>query len=83
MQSHDDTPAEDARVQENSASDDLSYIVDHPSQFRHLDGHVADVLLRVRGPSLGHRSTGGAMYGVRCQVPRKVQGPPERRLLAE
>jgi len=83
MQSHDETPAEDARVQENSASDDLSYIIDHPSQFCHLDGHVADVLLRVRGSSLGHRSTGSAMYGVRCQVSRKVQGPSERRLLAE
>lgn len=83
MQSHDETPAEDARVQENSTSDDLSYIIDHPSQLRHLDGYVADVLLRVRGSSLGHRSAGRAMYGVRCQVPRKVQGPPERRLLAE
>lgn len=83
MQSHDGTPTEDARVQENSASDDLSYIIDHSSQFRHLDGHVADVLLRMRGSSLGHRSAGSAMYGVWCQVSREVQGPPERRLLAE
>lgn len=83
MQSRAEIPAEDARVQENSASDDLSYIIDHSSQLRHLDSHVADILLRVRGSSLGHRSTGSAMYGVRCQVSRKVQGPTERRLLAE
>lgn len=83
MQSHNETPTEDARVQENFTSDDLSYIIDYSSQFRDLDGHVADILLRVRGSSLGYRSTGSAMYGVWCQVSRKVQGPLERRLLAE
>lgn len=62
----DDTSAEDARVQENPAGDDLSHIVDYSSQFCHLDCHIADLLLRVRGSSLGHRSTGSAMYGVRC-----------------
>lgn len=83
MQSLDRTPAEDARVQENPASDDLPDIIDHASQLRHLDGHVAYLLLRVRGSAMGHRSAGGAMYGVRCQVSREMQGPSERRLLAE
>lgn len=48
-----------------------------------MDCHVAYLLLRVRGPSLGYRPTRGAVYGVRCQVPRKVQGPAERGLLAK
>jgi len=79
----DGAPAEDARVQEDPAGDDLPHIVHHSSQLRHLDRHVADLLLRMRGPPLGHCSAGGAMYGVRCQVSREVQGSPERRLLAE
>lgn len=79
----DKTSAEDARVQENPASDDLPHIVDHSSQFRHLDGYVADLLLRVRRSPLGHRPAGSSMYGMRCQVPREVQGSTERRLLAE
>lgn len=78
-----ETSAEDARVQENPAGDDLPYIFNYSSQFRHLDGDVTDLLLRVRGSSLGHRSTGSAMYGMWCQVSREVQGPSERRLLAE
>lgn len=80
---NDTPPAEDARVQENAAGDDLPDLLDHASQIRHLDRHLADLLLRVRGPSLGHRPARGAVHGVRCQVPRKVQGPAERRLLAK
>lgn len=75
--------AEDARVQENAASDDLPDLFDDAAQIRHLDGHIADLLLRVRGSPLGYRTTGGAVYRMRCQVPRKVQGPAKRRLLAK
>lgn len=76
-------PAEDARVQENAAGDDLPDLLDDAAQVCHLDRHVADLLLRVRGSPLGYRPARGALYRVRCQVPREVQGPAERRLLAK
>lgn len=73
-------PAEDARLQEDSTGDDLSDLVDDASQLCHLDRYFADLLLRVRGPAMGHRETGCKMYGMRCQMPRKMQGPSQRRL---
>lgn len=79
----DATPTEDARLQENAASDDLPDFLDDAAQVRHLDGYIADLLLRVRRSPLGHCSARCAVYGVRSQVPRKVQGPAERWLLTE
>ena len=76
-------PLENARVQEDAAGPDLPHQLHHAPQLRALDGHLPHLLLRVRGPPVGHRPAGGALQRVRGQVPREVQGPPQRRLLAK
>ena len=58
-------PAEDARVQEDATGDDIPDLVDDTTQFRNLDGYVANVLLRVRRTSLGNRASGCQMRRVR------------------
>ena len=50
--------SENARVQENAASADLPDLEHHPAQLRPLVGHLAHLLLRVRGPLMGNRKTG-------------------------
>ena len=50
--------AEDARVQEDAAGADLSHLQHHAAQLRALERHLTHLLLRVRGPSLGHCQTG-------------------------
>lgn len=72
--------SENARVQEDLASADLSDQQHHAPQLRAVDGHVPHVLLRVRGTAVGHRPPGGQVHRVRRQVPREVQGPTQRRL---
>ena len=73
-------PIENARVQENAASLNLSDIEHNAAQFPAVDGLVAHLLLRVRGSLVGHRATGRPLHRVRRQVPREVQGPAQRRL---
>lgn len=50
--------AENARIQEGAAGVDLSHLVDHTPQLRPVDGHLPDLLLRVRGAALGYCATG-------------------------
>ena len=50
--------SENARVQENAASADLPDLEHHPAQLRPVVGHLAHLLLRVRGPLMGNRKTG-------------------------
>ena len=49
---------ENACVQEDAASADLPNLEHHPAQLRPLVGHLAHLLLRVRGPLMGNRKTG-------------------------
>ena len=51
-------PSENARVQENAASADLPDLEHNPAQLRPVVGHLAHLLLRVRGPLMGNRKTG-------------------------
>lgn len=76
-------PAENARLQEDAAGAHLSDQQYNAAQLCTLDGHLADVLLWVRGLAVGHRQAGCAVYRVRCQVPREVQGSAQRRLPPE
>ena len=50
--------AEAARVQEDAAGADLPDLEHHAAQLRAVVRHLAHLLLRVRGPALGHRQTG-------------------------
>ena len=50
--------SENARVQENAASADLPDLEHHPAQLRPVVGHLAHLLLRVRGALVGHCQTG-------------------------
>lgn len=75
--------SENARVQEDAAGVDLSHLEHDTAQLPVVDRHIADVLLRVRGAALGNSASGRPLLGVWRQVPREVQGPPERGLLAE
>ena len=52
--------AEAARVQEDAAGADLPDLEHHAAQLRAVVRHLAHLLLRVRGPALGHRQTGRA-----------------------
>ena len=70
--------AEAARVQEGAAGRDLPDLLDDAAQLRAVVGQAAHLLLRVRGAPLGHRAAGRPLHRVRRQVPRKVQGPPQR-----
>ena len=49
---------ENARLQEDTAGFDLPHLQHDPPQLCPLVGHLAHLLLRVRGTSLGHRQTG-------------------------
>ena len=71
---------ETARVQEGAAGCDLPDLFDDAAQLRAVVGEAADLLLRVRGAAVGHRAPGRPLHRVRRQVPREVQGPPQRRL---
>ena len=71
---------ETPRVQENPPGLNLPDLEHHPSQLRPMVGHLAHLLLRVRGPAVGHRQAGRQVHRVRGQVPRKMQGPAQRRL---
>lgn len=72
--------AENARLQENAAGLDLPDFQHDSAQFPAVDGLLADLLLRVRGSTLGHRSPGRPLHRMRSQMPRKVQGFAQRRL---
>ena len=50
--------SENARVQENAASADLPDLEHNSAQLCPLVGHLAHLLLRVRGPLMGNRKTG-------------------------
>ena len=50
--------AEAARVQEDAAGADLPDLEHHAAQLRAVVRHLSHLLLRVRGPALGHRQTG-------------------------
>ena len=71
---------ENARLQEDAAGSHLPYFEYNAAQLPAVDGLFTHLLLRVRGSSMGHRSTGSPLHRVWRQVPRKVQGPPQRRL---
>ena len=49
---------ENARVQEDAASADLPDLEHNSAQLCPLVGHLAHLLLRVRGPFMGNRKTG-------------------------
>lgn len=49
---------ENACVQEDAASADLPDLEHNAAQLCPLVGHVAHLLLRMRGPLMGHRQTG-------------------------
>ena len=49
---------ENACVQEDAASADLPDLEHNAAQLCPLVGHVAHLLLRVRGPLMGNRKTG-------------------------
>lgn len=74
--------SETSRVQEDPPGVDLSDLQHDAAQLRPMVGHVTDLLLRVRGPAVGHRKAGGEVHGVWREVAREMQGPPKRRLLA-
>ena len=71
---------ENARLQEDAAGSHLPYFEHNAAQLPAVDGLFTHLLLRVRRSSMGHRSTGSPLHRVWRQVPRKVQGPPQRRL---
>jgi hypothetical protein len=75
--------AEDARVQEDATGAHLPYLQHYATQFPVVECHVTHLLLRVRGAALGDRAPGRPLLGMRRQVSRKVQRPPQRGLLAE
>lgn len=75
--------AENARVQENSAGAHLPHLEHDTAQLPVVDRYVAHLLLRVRGAAVGNRASGRPLLGVRREVSREVQGPPECGLLAE
>ena len=74
---------EAACVQEDAASADLPDFEHYAAQLRAVVGHLPHLLLRVRGPAVGHRQAGRPLHRVRGQVPREVQGPPQRGLSAK
>ena len=74
------TSIENARIQEDPARLDLPHIEYYSAQLPAVDSVVADLLLRVRGLAVGHRSTRSALYRVWRQVPREVQGSAQCRL---
>jgi hypothetical protein len=53
--------SETSRVQEDPVGADLPHLEHDAAQLRPLVGHLAHLLLRVRGAALGHRTSG-------CQV---------------
>ena len=74
------TFAEDARVQEDTASSDLPNLKHDATQLCCLDGNFAHLLFRVWRPLVGSGSTGGAVHRVWGQVPWEMQRSAQRRL---
>ena len=78
---------ENACVQEDAASADLPNLEHNSAQLCPLVGHLAHLLLRVRGSPVGHRQTGfqcqkpnfllALCYGS-CGFGQKLMGPKER-----
>ena len=75
--------SENACVQEDPAGVDLPHLQHDAAQLCGVVGQLAHLLLWVRGAAVGAGQTGRALHRVRGQVPREVQGPAQRRLLAE
>lgn len=75
--------AEDARVQEDTASAHLPYLQHYATQFPVVDCHIAHLLLRVRRAAVGNSAPRRPLLRMWRQVSRKVQRPTERGLLAE
>ena len=71
---------EAARVQEDSAGAHLPDLVCDSAQLRRAVGDVADVLCRVQGPAVGPGAAGTALYGMRNDDSREMQGSRQRRL---
>lgn len=72
--------AENARVQEDSASLNLPHFEHNTAQLPGVDGVVAHLLLRVRRPPVGNCPSRCTLHRMRREVPRKVQRPTQRRL---
>lgn len=75
--------AENARLQENTASAHLSHIINDSPQLCPMDSDISNLLLRVRRLIMGYCETRCKMYRMWREVPRKMQGPAQRRLFTE
>ena len=72
--------SEVARVQEDTPGDRIPDLVHETSQFRSLDGHFTDLLLRMRGSAVGLGKAGRSMHRMRGEDARKVQRSSQCRL---